>query len=499
LNTTIQKQTYDTFKIIHQHYSLSFAYSFGQGTNMRAGTFEYTSDRLLEADIRPDIEFQPVRSGEPVTIDTEVPMSYWGAFGIVAEIQLGDENDTLLVLKVEDIPPDPDGHKYPFGINGPQLSADARLIAVNRRMLQRRMDREDFVDGEVAEIEESWPTTFGRQHHVGSMSHSAYVSKTHVGLSLDRDGYLKIEDHDSAKGTYLKALPESLRAGERHLRTEKEAAYAGRMAREGFERDQRARLEASRLRAAQEQADRAAADARAEQAVRAAAEARRQAAQAAQEAFLRGKAKRDADDLARRQAAQAQANKDRHTNPRPPRVEIAWSDTDRIRAEAEAALAEYLQKQDRLRAEEDARRQAAQAAENQARLAAEAKTRKEREEYMKSGATEEANRARKAEREATDKRYLDTIVDEKLKESILTVRPHAITMPIEKIGQLIKRIGEMRTTHKSALDIYRALAREFHPDRPKTASEELMQLLSLIYDTKEKKFWHDRQSESAAA
>jgi aminopeptidase N len=118
---------------------------------------------------------------------------------------------------------------------------------------------------------------------------------------------------------------------------------------------------------------------------------------------------------------------------------------------------------------------------------------------MKSGATEEANRARKAEREATDKRYLDTIVDEKLKESILTVRQHAITMPIEKIGQLIKRIGEMRTTHKSALDIYRALAREFHPDRPKTASEELMQLLSLIYDTKEKKFWHDRQSESAAA
>lgn len=452
---------------------------------MSAQTYErkYTSDRLLEADHRPDLEYQPVRFGEPVTVDTEMPMSYWGAVGVVAEIQLGDEQDTLLVLNVEDTPTEY-GHKYPFGVNGPKLSANAKLIAVNRHVLVRRMDREAFVDGEVTEIPESQPTSFGRDHNRDNMTHSGYVSKDHVRLHMDRDGYLQVEDDRSTNGTHIKALPESLKSGERHERRVNESAYAGRLARERYERDLLARQEASR-RAAEAEAQRQ-------------ADARRNAAQAQYEAYLRQEEERDAKDRAARVAAQAKANKDRHTNPPASKAELTSSDTARIRAEAEAEQAQYLQEQERLRAEQDALRQTAQEAENQARLTAAAKTRKEREDYMNSGATEEALRARKAEREAADKRYLDTIIDDKLKDSILTVRPHAISMPIEKIGQLVKRIGEMRTENKSDMDIYRNLAREFHPDHPKTASEELMQLLSLIYDTKEKAFWYDRQPQSAA-
>ncbi len=444
---------------------------------MSARTFEYTPDRLLEADIRPDIDFQHIRAGEPVTIDTEVPMSYWGAFGVVAEIQLGGEEDTLLVLKVDEIAADPDGHKYPFGTNGPQLSADAKLIAVNRHVLQRRMDREAFVDGEVTEIHESWPTNFGRHHNAGYMTHSDYVSHTHVGLSLDRDGYLRVEDHNSTNGTYLKALPEALKAGERHERRANESAYRGRMAREGYERDQ-ARLRADRLHWAQQQAA-----------------ARRQAAKDAQEAYLHQEAERDAQDRAARQAAQAKANEERRANLHVATTDLATPEATTGSPDARAQYEEYLRTKAAEDEEDLARRRAAQEAANKAR----------RVETPQAKAYRSAVQDKIAEREAFDAAYLETIPDKQLRAHVAQVRALADFLPINSIHDLLQEIARERKGEGHDQSLYRKLSQKYHEDHKihnKTNSPdapELMQLLSLIYDTKERRFWYYPKPESENA
>jgi len=151
----------------------------------------------------PDgLAFEALDPAKTAVIDTTIPMAEEGNYNVLAEIQLGGEDDFLL-LDVRESPL-VGRFAFPFAAvegGGMSFSQGIDFLLVSKDFDPTDSNSETGYKG----LRQGQAVALGRAHHRERFDYSEETSKEHVVVSFDDSGNITVRDLNSTNGTLLRA------------------------------------------------------------------------------------------------------------------------------------------------------------------------------------------------------------------------------------------------------------------------------------------------------